>query len=186
MLSGLTNKLLLFWQFQGSPCTKNRLILSQCTTGFKQRNRLFLVKNIPSKIMKHIQTLEQQVRALPAMNTTLLSKASEWSDEKTMLSSNTSSPQSSPAASRVCTICGDRAGHHLHYGAVACFSCRQFFRRGRSLAVQCITGLGFCSINKNNRTNCKYCRSVCSILYGSDIIGQMSIGQMGCNRLKSS
>ena len=133
-----------------------------------------------------LKTLEHQVRALPAMNTTLLSKASEWSDEKTMLSSNTSSPQSSPAASRVCTICGDRAGHHLHYGAVACFSCRQFFRRGRSLAVQCITGLGFCSVNKNNRTNCKYCRSVCSILYGSDIIGQMSIGQMGCNRLKSS
>ena len=58
----------------------------------------------------------------------------------------------------LCTICGDQAGHHLHYGAVACFSCRQFFRRGRPRGKKCVNDIGDCDVNKYNRTNCKYCR----------------------------
>ena len=67
------------------------------------------------------------------------------------------SPSNSPT-SLTCSICGDRAGQHLHYGAVACFSCRQFFRRGKTRGKQCIHGTGGCVINKHNRTNCKPCR----------------------------
>ena len=72
--------------------------------------------------------------------------------------STTNTSSSISHAPLPCSICGDRAGQHLHYGAVACFSCRQFFRRGKTRGKQCIHGTGGCVINKHNRTNCKPCR----------------------------
>ena len=27
-----------------------------------------------------------------------------------------------------CSVCGDAAASHLHYGAISCYSCRAFFR----------------------------------------------------------
>jgi hypothetical protein len=65
---------------------------------------------------------------------------------------------SASASGPFCTICGDRADQHLHYGAVACFSCRQFFRRGQPKGNRCVNDTGSCNINKFNRTNCKPCR----------------------------
>ena len=29
-----------------------------------------------------------------------------------------------------CQVCGDVANDHMHYGAITCYSCRAFFRRG--------------------------------------------------------
>ena len=70
---------------------------------------------------------------------------------KSLTTSSTSCPSS-------CTICGDQAGQHLHYGAVSCFSCCQFFRRGKPKGEKCIISTKECIISRLNRTNCKPCR----------------------------
>ncbi len=36
-----------------------------------------------------------------------------------------------------CHVCGDRAPNHIHYGGIACFSCRAFFRRFVNISLQC-------------------------------------------------
>jgi len=58
----------------------------------------------------------------------------------------------------VCSVCSSPAAPHLHYGAVSCYSCRAFFRRGQPKQVRCIFGHGQCEIGRQNRTNCKLCR----------------------------
>lgn len=60
--------------------------------------------------------------------------------------------------SSACSVCGSPAAAHLHYGAVSCYSCRAFFRRGQPKQVRCIFGHGQCKISRHNRTNCKLCR----------------------------
>ena len=59
----------------------------------------------------------------------------------------------------ICEVCGDVANDHMHYGAIACYSCRAFFRR----SVACLAPY-FCSINqccpitKQTRKHCQSCR----------------------------
>jgi len=57
-----------------------------------------------------------------------------------------------------CSVCESPAAAHLHYGAVSCYSCRAFFRRGQPKQIRCIFGHGQCKISRHNRTNCKLCR----------------------------
>ena len=38
--------------------------------------------------------------------------------------------------SSACSVCGSPAAAHLHYGAVSCYSCRAFFRRGQPKQVR--------------------------------------------------
>lgn len=63
----------------------------------------------------------------------------------------------------VCVVCTDFA-YGANYGAVSCYSCKQFFRRvirdGKADNLQCVKP-GFveeCKIDIKNRTTCKYCR----------------------------
>ena len=39
----------------------------------------------------------------------------------------------------VCSVCSSPAAPHLHYGAVSCYSCRAFFRRGQPKQVRWVT-----------------------------------------------
>ncbi|CAB4060545.1 RARA [Lepeophtheirus salmonis] len=58
-----------------------------------------------------------------------------------------------------CHICSDTANDHIHYGAIACYSCRAFFRR----AVICNAEYHCsrdktCFITKETRKHCQFCR----------------------------
>jgi len=57
-----------------------------------------------------------------------------------------------------CLICTGAAAAHQHYGAVCCYSCRAFFRRGITRNYSCVRGDNLCQVNSITRTNCKRCR----------------------------
>eukprot|EP00090_Calanus_glacialis_P004250 TRINITY_DN13143_c0_g1_i4.p1 TRINITY_DN13143_c0_g1~~TRINITY_DN13143_c0_g1_i4.p1 ORF type:complete len:383 (-),score=55.95 TRINITY_DN13143_c0_g1_i4:886-1932(-) len=57
-----------------------------------------------------------------------------------------------------CLVCTAPAPIHCHYGAVSCYPCRAFFRRGISRAYVCISGNNKCKVNNITRSNCKKCR----------------------------
>jgi len=59
-----------------------------------------------------------------------------------------------------CHVCGDQAAEHLHYGGIACYSCRAFFRRtvnSNRPILECSNDLN-CKINKDTRKRCQFCR----------------------------
>ena len=58
-----------------------------------------------------------------------------------------------------CQVCGDVANDHVHYGAIACYSCRAFFRRGvtNHTPFYCAQDQK-CQITKATRKHCQYCR----------------------------
>lgn len=64
---------------------------------------------------------------------------------------------------KACWVCGGAAVDHLHYGAISCFCCRQFFRRAveknyyRQYKCKGQTH-GICSINVSSRKACQRCR----------------------------
>ena len=59
-----------------------------------------------------------------------------------------------------CNVCGEIINSYLSYGALACASCRVFFRRQISKSgndILCFNG-GQCEINEISRTFCQNCR----------------------------
>ena len=58
-----------------------------------------------------------------------------------------------------CHVCGDRAPNHVHYGGIACFSCRAFFRRSvpKYKGYFCMADAA-CEITPSTRKNCQFCR----------------------------
>ena len=60
--------------------------------------------------------------------------------------------------SAACSVCSGPSSSHLHYGAVACYSCRAFFRRGIGKSYCCVEGTGDCSIDWTCRRSCQWCR----------------------------
>jgi len=59
---------------------------------------------------------------------------------------------------RSCSVCSAPSASHLHYGAVTCYSCRAFFRRGLGKPYCCVEGTGDCSIDWTSRRSCQWCR----------------------------
>merc|ERR1711892_1567990 len=57
-----------------------------------------------------------------------------------------------------CSVCAGPSASHLHYGAVSCYSCRAFFRRGIGKPFCCVEGTGDCSIDWTSRRSCQWCR----------------------------
>jgi len=59
-----------------------------------------------------------------------------------------------------CHICGDLAAEHLHYGGIACYSCRAFFRRtvNSSRPMLDCANDNNCNITKETRKRCQSCR----------------------------
>ncbi len=58
-----------------------------------------------------------------------------------------------------CSVCGDGAPDHQHYGGVACFSCRAFFRRSVDKAHTYVCHENkSCHIDVTTRRNCQFCR----------------------------
>lgn len=64
----------------------------------------------------------------------------------------------SSAASLTCAICGDRATGK-HYGAHSCDGCKGFFRRSvrKNHTYSCRFNRG-CTVDKDKRNQCRYCR----------------------------
>ncbi|KRY71125.1 Nuclear hormone receptor family member nhr-91 [Trichinella pseudospiralis] len=59
----------------------------------------------------------------------------------------------------MCTICGDKSSG-LHYGIYTCEGCKGFFKRTvqNKRIYHCVLGDGCCSITKEQRNRCQYCR----------------------------
>ena len=61
-----------------------------------------------------------------------------------------------------CPICGELTINHSHYGGVVCDSCKAFFRRTvvspSKKSERCRRGYGKCSLRKERRNNCPFCR----------------------------
>ena len=61
-----------------------------------------------------------------------------------------------------CPICGEMTINHSHYGGVVCDSCKAFFRRTvvnpSKKSERCRLGNGKCSLRKERRNNCPFCR----------------------------
>ncbi|XP_075929727.1 uncharacterized protein LOC116951213 isoform X1 [Petromyzon marinus] len=67
------------------------------------------------------------------------------------------SPSVPPAEAVECRVCGDRASG-FHYGLHACEGCKGFFRRTLRLALVYPRCTRACTVHKNSRNNCQYCR----------------------------
>lgn len=61
-----------------------------------------------------------------------------------------------------CPICSEVTIDHLHYGGLACFSCKAFFRRTVNTVAKkskrCRRGDGKCPLKLGKRNNCPACR----------------------------
>merc|ERR1711892_313739 len=67
-------------------------------------------------------------------------------------------PKKGSAMTSKCSVCSGPSASHLHYGAVSCYSCGAFFRRGIGKPYCCVEGTGDCSVDWTSRRSCQWCR----------------------------
>lgn len=71
-----------------------------------------------------------------------------------------------------CAVCKEVTdNHHMHYGALCCFSCRAFFRRAhqrnKKVSYHC-KGTETCDVTYKNRKKCQKCRYQQCLQVGMD------------------
>ncbi|CAB3409944.1 unnamed protein product [Caenorhabditis bovis] len=83
-------------------------------------------------------------------------------------SSDKSSSSSSTPNEAICAVCGD--GHaKLHYGVLACYGCKGFFRRTLTGKYRYACRFGNnCIVDKFQRNSCRFCRFQRCIEVGMD------------------
>jgi len=95
-----------------------------------------------------------------------LDQSSSQSGRESVTSESSSQSETQPAIAYnntiECPICSAVAVDHLHYGGLACFSCKAFFRRmvvtQSKKSRRCRTGDGQCILTLSKRNNCPPCR----------------------------
>merc|ERR1719317_224175 len=85
-----------------------------------------------------------------------LSPMSTMSNLSTLSTLSNMSPMS--PLEGVCSVCGATAPSHSHYGALSCFPCRSFFRRGIQFTYMCVMGGNSCMVDMVTRKSCPKCR----------------------------
>ncbi|XP_018015860.1 uncharacterized protein LOC108672668 [Hyalella azteca] len=97
-----------------------------------------------------------QLRNVKLQSQTSRSKKSDSSEKIAKLSSN------NRTNSKICGVCGD-AAKSMHFGGMACDSCKAFFRRsvqGKYWKKFRCSVKKTCNINQATRRNCQYCRFI--------------------------
>ena len=67
----------------------------------------------------------------------------------------------------VCLVCQGPSAAHTHYGAICCYSCRAFFRRGIHKNYACVRGDNSCQVLWLNRDAVFFSKKVTRKLKGS-------------------
>ena len=74
-----------------------------------------------------------------------------------------------------CAVCSDTASG-TRYGVCVCEGCKEFFRRQRENSgnrqLYCVNGSNSCTINMNNRTQCRKCRLEKCLKLGMKLVGK--------------
>ncbi|XGW31674.1 hypothetical protein V3C99_010101 [Haemonchus contortus] len=114
----------------------------------------YTIHNVPSKIYKF--------QRMPMMLASVPSSASPTTISYQIKDKNSS------AGEAICAVCGD--GHaKLHYGVLACYGCKGFFRRTLTGKYRYACRFGNnCVVDKFQRNSCRYCRFNRCIEVGMD------------------
>jgi nuclear factor 4 len=71
---------------------------------------------------------------------------------------SSTSAASTPTGEATCAVCGDGCAK-LHYGVLACYGCKGFFRRTLTGKYRYVCRFGNnCVVDKFQRNSCRYCR----------------------------
>ncbi|KAI6224647.1 hypothetical protein M3Y95_00774900 [Aphelenchoides besseyi] len=65
----------------------------------------------------------------------------------------------SSSGEATCAVCGDSSSPRLHYGVLACYGCKGFFRRTLTGKYRYVCRFGNnCVVDKYQRNSCRFCR----------------------------
>ncbi|EYB85463.1 hypothetical protein Y032_0297g1723 [Ancylostoma ceylanicum] len=119
---------------------------------YEEAEPSYTIHNVPSKIYK-VQRMPIMLASAPSSATPTVSYQIK---------------DKSAAGEAICAVCGD--GHaKLHYGVLACYGCKGFFRRTLTGKYRYACRFGNnCVVDKFQRNSCRYCRFNRCIEVGMD------------------